>query len=519
MRKEKLLAAAGKYQQRGQWPKCRTMLEQAAGVDPQDSRIWLALAEVNCRLQAVPAAIEAYGRAAELFRKNGFVRRAIAVYKNVLSLAPERLQTRLDLAAAATDLGLLSDAAQQYDSISSMLLQAGRAPEAVPVLERWWSLDHSNLNVLLRLGEACLEAGHEVAGQHHLSEAAQRLKREGHLSEYVRVAERLLARDAQSVSLRKSLARAYLDIGQADHALARLAPCCHADTQDGELLTLLAQAFESRGQIDKAVTVLRALGEVLHDQGALAQSLQAYRKILLLKPEDASAQARVNALGMGFLPEDWRTPTRDLVSGLPVVFPPLAEQPPTATPATQDESNTEPLFLAFGLPGATPAGKTQARVVAPAPPRHAQMVHPPFGARERPRSVLNDDPTALIRQEVLDAQLQRCDRGTPAAGAVSPLPASASRPADLATSALETVDELLNECTGLMEDMAAKLSRVLQLAPSHVGARERLAYVLLQLGRASEAVEHLTWLSERGRVAEPSWSPRRTEPSAVTPLR
>lgn len=211
---------------------------------------------------------------------------------------------------------------------------------------------------------------------------------ERNFDEYVRVSERLLTLEPNNLALRKSLARVYLGTDRSEHALARLAPCCAPSTDDAEVLSMLAQAFEARGQIDKSVTVLRALGEV---------------------------------------------PTNELVKDVPGVF------------------------------------DTTFKV-----------------------SITNDDPPALMRVENLP-------------------PLSVPPPST-------DVDHLMGDCKVLMELMVERLTRVLAIEPSHVEAREKLAYVLSQLGRAPAAVEHLTWFSEQARVTA-SWSPRVSEVSPLLPAR
>jgi len=477
MRKDKLLVAAQKQQQRGNLSKAQALLTQAAALDPKDSRTWMTLAEICNRLQDNTGAILAYENAAVLLRQQGFVRRAIAVYKNILAIAPDKVQTRIDAATASAEIGLLADASYQYETVVSALLLEGKAELAVAVLLRWRAIDKNSLMVLLKLAEASLQAGLEQEGQNLLAQAAERFLEERNLDEYVRVAERLLTRDPNNVALRKSLARVYLSTDRSEHALARLAPCCAPSTDDTEVLYMLAQGFEARGQIEKAITVLRALGEVFHDQGALEDSLSTYQKILSLRPSDEAARSRINALGVGFLPQSWRTPTNELVNDVPGVF---------------DQSDSGELTTLL---------KVNAEI---------DKIHPPFDLTTRPRSISNDDPTALMRVDLLNQQLSRCDD----------YPTSPKNLPPLCVPPPSTdVDHLLGDCNVLMELMVDRLTRVLAVAPSHVGAREKLAYVLLQLGRAPAAVEHLTWLSEHGRVAEPSWSPRLTEPSPLLPAR
>jgi tetratricopeptide (TPR) repeat protein len=477
MRKDKLLAAALKQQQRGNLAKAQPLLRQAAALDPKDGRTWMILAEVCNRLQDNAGAILAYEKAAHLLREQGFVRRAIAVYKNILAIAPEKIQTRIDAATASAEVGLIADAVSQYETVVSALLLQGKAELAVAVLLQWRAIDKNNLVLQLKLAEVSLQAGLEEEGQSLLAQSAERFLEERNFDEYVRVAERLLTRDPQNVALRKSLARVYLASDRSEHALARLAPCCATSTDDTEVLSMLAQGFEGRGQIEKAVTVLRALGEVFHDQGALEESLITYQKILSLRPSDEAARGRVNALGVGFLPQSWRTPTNELVDEVPAVF---------------DQNDSGEVTTTY---------RVNAQI---------EKLHPPFDLTARPRSFSNDDPTALMRVDLLNQQLSRCDDDFPSPKNLPPL---------CVPPPCTDVDQLLGDCNVLMELMVERLTRVLAVAPCHVGAREKLAYVLLQLGRAPAAVEHLTWLSEHGRVAEPSWSPRLTDPAALMPAR
>ena len=106
-KKDKLLASAQKFLERGSLDKALGDFKAAAAEDPKDTRTWLRIAEIHVKQGDAPQATTVYLKTAALYVEQGFFQRAAAVYKNVLKLTPGHTEAHMKLAENYRQLGLL----------------------------------------------------------------------------------------------------------------------------------------------------------------------------------------------------------------------------------------------------------------------------------------------------------------------------------------------------------------------------------------------------------------------------
>lgn len=258
--------------------------------DPDDARTWLRVAEIYTRLGEGLNAAEAYRTAASVHARKGFARHALALYKNVLTLVPDDLDALRNVAELSGHLGLLSDATLQYESLLKFCQLQDRTDEALGALRCILKLNPTDVRIQLHFAETALALGHRDEALEKLRSAAIALKLAGRIDEYLRVAEQILKEEPKNVALARELAKGYLVRGNGRFALARLRMCYDEEPKDAELLDLLAQAFELMGNKDKAVILLKALGQVHRDQGRRRQALDTLHRAIDMKPLDEELQ-------------------------------------------------------------------------------------------------------------------------------------------------------------------------------------------------------------------------------------
>src|SRR5436190_20977487 len=80
-KKDKYLAAAQKFLERGQLDKALVEFAKVVQEDPKDTRTWLKMAELHAKRGAADQATEIYLKTGELYTEQGFFQKAVAVYK------------------------------------------------------------------------------------------------------------------------------------------------------------------------------------------------------------------------------------------------------------------------------------------------------------------------------------------------------------------------------------------------------------------------------------------------------
>ena len=94
IKKDKHLAAAQKFLERGQEERALEEFARVVQEDPNDTRTWLKMAEIHARRGALEQARDIYLRTAEIYVEQGFPRKAMTVYKSVLKLTPGQPHVR-----------------------------------------------------------------------------------------------------------------------------------------------------------------------------------------------------------------------------------------------------------------------------------------------------------------------------------------------------------------------------------------------------------------------------------------
>jgi tetratricopeptide (TPR) repeat protein len=296
-KKDKYLAAAQKFLERGQLDKALAEFAKVVQEDPKDTRTWLKMAELHAKRGAADQATEIYLKTGELYTEQGFFQKAVAVYKNVLKLSPGYIPGHFKLAEVFKKLGLVSDAIQQYELGAFAYQKAGKPADATGALRAIVELNPDNVVSRIKLAESASQAGMTEEAIHELGRAAEQLKAQGRQDEYVRVAERLLFHQPDNLAVARELAEVYIDRNNARLALAKLQTCLKVEPRAPENVSLLARAFEQL-DVPKAVSVLKELAQIHHELGTFGDRDAAIRRALVLEPRDGELQELARRYGI-----------------------------------------------------------------------------------------------------------------------------------------------------------------------------------------------------------------------------
>jgi pilus assembly protein FimV len=447
-KKDKLLAAAQKFLERGSLDKALLEFQRAAQEDPKDTRTWLRIAEINVKQGDAAEATQVYLKTASLYVEQGFFQRAAAVYKNVLKLTPGHTEAHTKLAEVYRQLGLLSDSSQQYEHAAAALVKAGRPKEAMAALGQILEMNPDQVMMRVRMGEIAAQAGLNAEAVQEFQNAADQLESQGRTEDFLRVAERVLQLAPENVALGRKAALRYMERQNPKAALAKLQACFNVDSKDVETLQLLASAFAELGQNAKTITVLKELAKVQEERRQMGERAATLQRIRSLDPTDA-------------LVADLDVPrakrTRD-------------EDAPHPLPAVVDRSERYDRS-ASGDRSERPRVRREPSIT------FSELAVPPILAREPSVPYLAEADTALpgLDEEQVAAEVTRI---------------------------LAETDTFVKY--GLIERAAEHVRKVFDLAPEHEAAQERLIAILVQLGRKAEAVEELGILADRVSLSDPA---------------
>ena len=284
--KPKAHERAERYAAKGQHDKAAREYQTIVEHDPKDVRAWLMWADCLVRCGDRPGAVERYERVATYYVEAKEDNKALAVYRQVLNLAPQRLDVQTKVAALNLRLGHTQDAITLYERIGHAQMQTGRMGEALATYEIVADIDPTAVARRLRLAELFSREKRTKEAVRAFEMAGEELHKAGRLADYVRVAERLLFHDETQVAVIRKLSRAYLELGDPRRALMKLNGLLRTDSRDEEGIELLAETFMSLGKPEKALSALEELARALKAKGpeAKADAIRILRRGLQWRP-------------------------------------------------------------------------------------------------------------------------------------------------------------------------------------------------------------------------------------------
>ncbi len=293
MNKTKLLASAQKYMRKGQYKKAIAEYEKVLKEDPNDVRARLNLANLYYRQKDLTRAVDTFLAVARIYEDGGFTLKAIAVYKQVLKIVPDREDLYASLASNYQQHGLLNEAAAQYREALRLLEGKGDQLGKLNVIRQILELDPNNVPDRLRLAEAYSALGQITDAVREFRQIAETLERLGYSDDFQRAAERLLYHQPDDAQMAKKLAASYVAAGEPQRALPKLKISFRTAPRDLEVLGILADSFNQLGQTHKAVTVLKEMARLYQKNGLEKERDDCFAEILVLNPDDDDARQAV----------------------------------------------------------------------------------------------------------------------------------------------------------------------------------------------------------------------------------
>ncbi|QRN99716.1 hypothetical protein JRI60_12125 [Archangium violaceum] len=291
MDKNKIIEAAAKLVAKGAYDKAIKEYQKILDVDPKDGRVLQKMGELYQKKNDNAQAAHYFSKVAEGYSADGFFLKAVALYKQVLKLNPNLLDVNLKLAELHQQLGLMSEAMAYFQIVANHYEKAGDVKNSLDTLKKMVDLDPENVASKIKLAELYARENLPREAAQEFKRAAEYLKRNSRMDDWMRVAERLSTLEPDNVALAKELAQQYLARADQKRALAKLQVCFKADGRDVETLNMLAQAFHGLGQTAKTISVYKELAKVYQERGRTRDANEIWDRVAELDPADPELEA------------------------------------------------------------------------------------------------------------------------------------------------------------------------------------------------------------------------------------
>ncbi|MEA5112836.1 MAG: tetratricopeptide repeat protein [Geobacteraceae bacterium] len=288
--KDKFLASAQKYIQKGQFERALKDYEQVVTADPKDVKHRQKLAELMVRCSRREDAIREYETIAKYYDENGFYLKSIAVYKQIQRLDPSSLDISIALAQLNEKQGLVGNALIEYKTVFDHHQKSGQVDEAIKILEKMKGVDPQNVDIRLKLAETCFGAGHKDKAYQEFTGVAMSLKDKGNKEIFERVCQRIqdLFPDKKEGML--DILASQVKNGQVEESLPKLKKLLDDEPGNTKVMTLLAEAYRISGEEEKCREMLHGILGI--DPG----DAEVIKKIIEIDVEAGSLEEGVTLL-------------------------------------------------------------------------------------------------------------------------------------------------------------------------------------------------------------------------------
>src|SRR5690348_10425059 len=253
--KSKLVANAQKLLHQGKVAQAIQEYVQILKHEPKDQATLMTIGDLYVRQGDTIQALEYFEHLAQIYLGDGFVTKAIAIYKKIAKLAPEETRPDEKLAELYVQQGVLSEARPIYLQLAELHQRAGRQQQAAGLLRKLLEAEPDNLRVLTRVAELAAAMNQPAEALAAFRSAAEQLHHRGNHAEAIKYADRVLKMDPKDAHVPIIKARALSASGQRPAALALLASLAdleHKADAAELLLELYLQEEQTKQAIDLA---------------------------------------------------------------------------------------------------------------------------------------------------------------------------------------------------------------------------------------------------------------------------
>jgi tetratricopeptide (TPR) repeat protein len=310
--KSKYVEAAQKLLNQGKVPQAIAEYQLILKYEPKDQVTLMTIGELYIRQGETFQAIEYFERLAQIFVGDGFLTKAIAVYKRIAKLAPEEIKPLERLADLYVQQGVMSEARPLFLQLAEIHLKHNRQTEAVALLKKLLLAEPDNLRIQIRLADLYQVMGKPNEAMETYVSAAQRALARGDHAESDKQSDKALKLDSANAAALTVKARSASSQGRFADAAAFLKNLPGLD-KGGEQSEFLLDLYLKSANWDEATALALKVFDGDEKNFGLAQKVA---ESLLESEQNDRALALVSRLRIPMLDSGEHDAVTKLLNGL-----------------------------------------------------------------------------------------------------------------------------------------------------------------------------------------------------------
>src|SRR6184192_628436 len=249
--KSKFVESAQKLLNQGKVAQSIAEYQHILKYEPKDQVTLMTIGELYIRQGETFQAIDYFERLAQIFVGDGFLSKAIAVYKRIAKLAPEEIRPLEKLTDLYVQQGVMSEARPLFLQLAEIHLKNNRQSEAIGLLRKLLQAEPDNLRIQIRLADLYQAMGQTRDAIEAYVSASQRALARGEQGESEKLADKALKLDPNNSAAVIVKARSHSSQGNVAKAAQLLEQAADLE-KGGEQTELLLDLYLKNSDWDQA---------------------------------------------------------------------------------------------------------------------------------------------------------------------------------------------------------------------------------------------------------------------------
>ncbi|MBL7685423.1 MAG: bacterial transcriptional activator domain-containing protein [Deltaproteobacteria bacterium] len=192
--------------------------------NPQDLRLKIRLGELYFKRRELQKGIETFRQVAEGYVEEGFFLKAVAIYKNMIRMAPGSIEYNEKLAHLYQQLGMSKDAINQYLILINYYQNHQQKEKALQAAQAMVSVDPTDFQSRMRLAEIYYHCGQQDEALREYEKLGSELKEQGgkQLDLLIDVLDNIFFRRPKDMSLLKEICILHLKNRHPESAVKKI---------------------------------------------------------------------------------------------------------------------------------------------------------------------------------------------------------------------------------------------------------------------------------------------------------
>jgi tetratricopeptide (TPR) repeat protein len=254
-----VIKEAQKFASKGQFDKAIAEWRKLVKESPNDATLFNTIGDLCLKKNSKAEAVDAYKRAADLLAEDGFTSKAIALYKKVLNIDPDKVEVHLALGDMNADKGLTGNALESYKIVADHYKKKNEMPKALGIYQKMADLSPANVAFRMKLADMYLKAGMQKEGVKAYLDAADQHMAKDAFQDARQMFEKVLAIEPNNKEVYHKAGIVYFKEGKFVEACKALKPAFENDPENQELISLYLEALTKAGRAEDAGEVYKKL--------------------------------------------------------------------------------------------------------------------------------------------------------------------------------------------------------------------------------------------------------------------